>query len=341
MAVSPARLPADELSDRLFAFEPDADRVRVLDHYMRHRLADSVRYILQQADGQIEFPRDDADAFLARLESGPISPLAFSYYSDAVMAIEDDDLDSAGMALAGLIGSPAAKDEMVVTELGDRATDAAARQFASFIDSDPTIRFDIFPPSAEAAASCRSQIRGALALLDAGDPALAAEIRALLRQVVLAAGTEDPKAYTFDGASSFMMWGAIILNANRRDGDLGMVQMLAHESAHNLLFGIGSDEPLVNNSADELFSSPLRVDPRPMDGIYHATFVTARMHRAVKTLIDSGVLPESSRQQAATDLADNARRFHNGYGTVKAHGNLSPLGQSVMDAAAAYMATAD
>ncbi len=126
--------------------------------------------------------------------------------------------------------------------------------------------------------------------MESGDPALAAEIRTLLREIVLAAGSEDPKAMTFDGASAFMLWGAIIINANRRDGAVGMVQMLAHESAHNLLFGFSADGPLVENSAEELYSSPLRVDPRPMDGIYHATFVTARMHRAIKQLLDSGVL---------------------------------------------------
>ena len=51
--------------------------------------------------------------------------------------------------------------------------------------------------------------------------------------------------------------GAIILNANRNDGESGMVQMIAHETAHNLLFGIGSDSPLVLNEPDELYPSPL------------------------------------------------------------------------------------
>jgi hypothetical protein len=50
-----------------------------------------------------------------------------------------------------------------------------------------------------------------------------------------------------------------------------MVQMLAHESSHNLLFGFSADESLVENSPEELFPSPLRMDPRPMDGICHAT----------------------------------------------------------------------
>ena len=56
------------------------------------------------------------------------------------------------------------------------------------------------------------------------DPNLAAEIRAMLRDVILAAGTKEPSALTFDGASSFMLWGAIIINANRSDGTLGVAR---------------------------------------------------------------------------------------------------------------------
>jgi HEXXH motif-containing protein len=174
--------------------------------------------------------------------------------------------------------------------------------------------------------------------MQAGDPALAGEIRGLLREIILAAGTQDPKAMTFDGVSSFMLWGAIILNANRREGELSMVQKLAHESAHNLLFGFSADGSLVENDDDELFSSPLRPDPRPMDGIYHATFVTARMHRVIKRLVESGVLSAAQKESARKELDDNARLFQNGIATVNQQGKLTSLGKVVMQGASDYMA---
>lgn len=70
------------------------------------------------------------------------------------------------------------------------------------------------------------------------------------------------------------------------------------------------------NSPEELFPSPLRMDPRPMDGIYHATFVTTRMHRAVKGLIESGILSAAQKDIAEKDLIDNARLFASGIETV-------------------------
>ena len=142
---------------------------------------------------------------------------------------------------------------------------------------------------------------------------------------------------TFDGASAFMLWGAIIINSNRPEGALAMAQMLAHESAHNLLFGLSADDSLVENSPEELFASPLRVDPRPMDGIYHATFVTARMHRVVRRLSESGVLSSEMQGIAQKEMTDNARLFANGFETVQRHAKLTALGAALMEGASQYM----
>lgn len=327
--------PAD-----LHAFAPSAERVLFLDQRMRLRLHDSLRYIAGEARGQLELDDNAFKAFLSRLARQPASPLVFSFYSDVVLALEEDELEQAARLLREMMQLPPHPGPPNISALADPAQDATGRRYARFIDTDPSVPFQIFQPSAEAAAGCRAQIRAAFELMDAGDPELAAEIRALLREIVLAAGTEDPKAMTFDGASAFMLWGAIIINANRRDGALGMVQMLAHESSHNLLFGWSADESLVQNPPEALYPSPLRVDPRPMDGIYHATFVTARMYRAVRRLLDSGVLPVALREKARQELAQNAALFAKGMATVERHGELTPLGEAVIHGARDYMAAA-
>jgi len=338
--VSSISEPASPLvtPSNLNAFEPSAERIFFLDLRMRRRLADSLRHIWDQSHGCLAVPAEEFQKFLARLERQAVAPLTFSFYFDAVLAIEEDNLDQASRLLAEMIRLPAHPGGPLIAELRDPAQDAISRRYANFIDTDPTFRFEIFPPAPAAAATCRSQIQGAFALLDAGDPLLAAEIRALLREIILAAGSLDKNVMTFDGASSFMLWGAIIINANRKDGDLEMAQMLAHESAHNLLFGLSADGELVENSAEELFSSPLRKDPRPMDGIYHATFVTARMHRVVQRLVESGTLPAHLREKALKDLELNTRLFQQGITTVKQHGRLSPLGAAIMQGASDYMA---
>ena len=76
-----------------------------------------------------------------------------------------------------------------------------------------------------------------------------------------------------------------------------------------------------------------------MDGIYHATFVTARMHRVVRQLLESGVLDAAAKEKAQKDLAENARLFKQGIETVWKHAKLTPLGESVMWGASDYMAS--
>ncbi len=46
-----------------------------------------------------------------------------------------------------------------------------------------------------------------------------------------------------------------------------MAQMLAHGNAHNLLFSFCTDELVTLNDDSEPYTSPLRGDLRPLEGI--------------------------------------------------------------------------
>lgn len=333
--------PVLTASKNLHAFAPNADRARFLDQRMRERLAQSLRYIRSEANGQLGLECDSFEKFLAQLESRTVSPLAFTYYNESVLAIEEDNLERAARLLREMSELPAPESTLQIQELANPTIDFKAELYVRAIDTDPGMKFQVFPPPPHAATACREQINQALRLMQDGDPELAAEIPALLREIILAAGSEDPKAFTFDGGSSFMLWGAILINANRHDGELAMAQMLAHESAHNLLFGFSANGPLVENSGDELYPSPLRADPRPMDGIYHATFVTARMYRVMRTLLESGILTKDQQEKARKDLAEDARLFRIGIDTVQKHGRLTEVGEAVMQGAIDYMAAVE
>lgn len=99
------------------------------------------------------------------------------------------------------------------------------------------------------------------------------------------------------------------------------------------LFGLTIDEPLVLNDDRELFASPLRDDPRPMDGIYHATYVSARMHWAMAELLKCGKLGEEKAAQATDHLDANRRNFWSDYATVMPHARLSETGRLLLASA--------
>jgi len=318
--------------------DPDPARAQALDQRMRDRLADSLAYVATQAGAVLRAP--GIDSALTRLRAAPVDPLAFGAYYDLVLAIEAEDFAAAQRHLddALAFGEPCPQTRVIA--LGDPATDPAAARYARLYDTDPQAPFRLAPPAADVEAAARLRLAQAFDLLDRGYPRLAQEVRALLRVVILAAPDNTLRGLTFDGASSFMLWGAIALNAEGHSGAFDLAQALVHESGHNLLFGLAADGPLVDDDGEARYASPLRADPRPLDGILHATFVCARMHEAVRVLVASGTLARADAVQAERDLRAHADAFRDGFETVHRHARLTPLGREVLDEASRAMAAA-
>lgn len=322
------------------AFEPDASRAAALDRAMLAGLGDSLDHIGEQAAGRLRFD-EEAFADLARhLRAGERHPPAtFGRYYDLVECIAADDQPGAERLMAEIAASRPVPPGLHVLPIGDPALADVADLYRRRMNSDPGIAFSFLDPPPDSIRPFQARFAAAMALLDRALPALSGEVRGLLSQVVLATHA-DGDAYRFDGGSAYTLWGTLFLNARFHETTVAMVEVIAHESAHTLLFGMAIDEPLVFNPDDELFASPLRVDPRPMDGIFHATFVSARMHWVMTRLAASGLLDagevEAAREAAAADRVN----FLSGYETVAAHAQLSANGDGLMRNAAAYMRTA-
>jgi len=74
-----------------------------------------------------------------------------------------------------------------------------------------------------------------------------------------------------------------------------------------------------------------------MDGIVHATYVTARMHYALARLLAAGSLSGDEQEMARKRLESHERNFESGMVTVDRDGELTPLGHRVMQSARIYM----
>ncbi len=221
----------------------------------------------------------------------------------------------------------------------------AARGHAGLIDEILDLRMGedsekFHPITPEAADAFWPLVQDGLALLRAGVPDLAGEIEAILSRFLFAQA--PPGARTeFDGASHFQFWGLLLLNPKHHRTPLAVAEVLAHEAGHSLLFGLTVHEPLVLNPDHQRYASPLRADPRPMDGIYHATFVSARMAYAMERLADSGVLTEAEAAQARKEAAKDRSNFEKGLSVVEADGDLTETGRAIMDNAIAWIRTGE
>jgi hypothetical protein len=81
------------------------------------------------------------------------------------------------------------------------------------------------------------------------------------------------------GLTDTRVFGEIYIRTPRDhvNAELYYVEHIVHEASHTYLNCLMASDPLLLNSPEEKFTSPLRADLRPMYGVYHATFVAARM----------------------------------------------------------------
>jgi HEXXH motif-containing protein len=318
-----------------WALAPSAARADAIDEGLRLRLAGSLAYLADLAG--IDRDPDVLAGLETKLRTGPVSPWVFCLYSRLVAELAKDG-DGAAETFAALVRAgdlPA--DPGTVPFLDPAIEDSWWDHYRVLLDTDPRRPFRPQACSPALFTLCRQEIAGALALMQQADPVLYAEVSKLLRMIVLAAPESPDLDHLFNGASTFFVWGGTFLNAGLRRTPISLVDLLVHEGSHVLLFGLAAENALVRNSGDERYSSPLRSDPRPIDGIFHACFVAARVHLAMSRLLASGALEPEHVEET------EYRRDHNGnaarisLGVLDEHARLTEHGANVLGSIRTYL----
>jgi len=315
----------------LTQFVPNGDRARVLDRRMHDELANSLAHLAEASEAALPEVSKRLGAVAQAVRAGRrVRPQVFRAYFLLVQALVDEDQSRIDRLV------------QVIEDTEDRA-ESLKRTYFGKPDADQ-LCLDLIgdgmrmaPISAEQAEAFFTLLDEGFALAKEGLPDLHDEVRAIVHEILLARAPSGDKM-EFDGASHYQFWGLLMLNPKHHKTPLAVVEVLAHEASHSLLFGMTIEEPLVLNPDSELFESPLRLDPRPMDGIYHATYVSARMAWAMETLAESGCLSTEDRQRALEMAAQDRQNYEKGLSVVDAHGRLSDTGRIILDDARAWIA---
>jgi hypothetical protein len=325
-------------NEQLLYFHPEPERGRFLYLRVKERLAHSFRQIADASSSVAEIDETHLSAFLDSVSrSRKVSPRFFAIYHEMLVAVDQDDIDSLSSLFAELVAPDSPSDGVPSYNLTDEDLGLGnAARYQRWADLDPKNPLSLVPLSSSEYVRIAATASDAFALMDAGAPEVSGELRSLLAEVVFAGGAIGDKLM-FHGISSFYLWGTILINAESHKTPLELVQTLAHESSHMHLFAVALDSPLVNNPEEERYQSPLRIDPRPMDGIYHATYVTARMHYVLSRLLASGVLSPAQAEEAKASSANHVKSYREGYDVVSSHGDLTELGQALLRSANDYM----
>jgi hypothetical protein len=320
---------------RRWDLPPDSARVAAIDAALRGRLSASLDYLGEIVLARTGQSLPELSQLRARLSQGPVSPWLFCLYSKLVAELSKNGAVSDGFEqMVKAASSPAEgsaiayRDPVISPVWWDH--------FHRLLDTDRQRPFNFERPEPEIYARCESDIQAALALLQRTDPKLLDEFRNLARLIVLATpGSENG----FNGASTFFLWGGILINARVRRSPIVMIDLLVHESSHVLLFGIAAEEPLTCNPGTERYASPVRPDPRPIDGIFHACFVTTRVHLAMNRLLETGLLSPQEADEALERRDYNGNAARVSLELLDLHADLTPTGSQVLDALHDYWAS--
>jgi len=313
----------------LSPFLPDPAGARRIDADVRRRVGESLESVAGALAPDVPESRHLA-RLVAALRAGPVRPGVIAIYSDVVSAIAEGD----ETALRGALASAAAFDRLsdpgscrpATLRDGDLGPGMAA-SYRRHADDDPAVPLDISAIDAATLAAAADALRAATRLVEAAAPDLAAEVAALVREVVFAANGEGGPA--FGGATTFYLWGATLLNVEAIGDVPRLAENLVHEAAHARLLGATHGRPLVLNPPQDRFASPLRPDARPMDGIVHANYVIARLHYLARRAMEG--------EERATRLAEYGRLFDAGDLIVAEEARFTAEGAALYGAARDYM----
>lgn len=229
--------------------------------------------------------------------------------------------------------SEAGRARVVAWTEADLSTSERALLQAAFQD-DIGLTSDLQAPAPEIVEQMRGRIGRAMEALRRIMPLWAQEFEALVALIVLA----ETESGNFAGASAFPAWGAILVNPRSQVTDLDLVVTLIHESSHLKLFSAYLNDEIVLNDPNEVYSSPLRREARPMNGIYHAAFVLARMVSFMCNLRGTGQASAViGTGIAALDTMINSAvlGFEAAYDVIATQGQMTSLGRVIIEEAAA------
>lgn len=320
-----------------YRFLPCAETARRNDQMMHDKLVSSLRYLADcMAPIDPTLPRK-FEAWITQLPKRTrLAPVVFGAYYDIVSALEADRTQIAQKEFERVLLAQHVAENIQICHLTRDHTRLESRRIRRFMGSPETGASGIRQPKTAQAREFAKQLDEALNWIEKKLPDLFGEIRALIREIILV-GPAGNKHSAFEGGTCFRLWGALVLNAERDVTVPELVTTVAHESGHAALFGFCQDEMLVENPDTELHWSPIRQDDRPLEGIFHAAFVSARMVWALRHMLASKDFGAQARRSMEMDVAEATKVYQESVSIVQTAGKLTKTGSAILASTEAYM----
>lgn len=311
---------------RLHAGSPES-----LDQKVRLRLAKSLDSLWHQTAPRLEPELSARQRLLDRIRECAQHPRVFARYYDLALALKSARIMDARHISDGLLELPEQARHPGTFAFAPETLGEDFDRFSRLLFAEEGLSRPLAAPDVMRFEATRRRLSEARDLIQEIDPEAAAEVAQLWPQIYLAR-PEQVGRVRFAGVTSFMTWGAGVMNVEAFDDSFVVATFLVHETTHSLLFALGCDEALVRNPLAESYSSPLRRDPRPMDGIFHATVVCARTFDFHRRCLDRHILDAARRVQVESRIGSVRSSYAAGRKVIDEHGQLSERARRLLEA---------
>jgi len=317
-------------------FYPSIERAKQSDSEQRKSLANTIDYLFDLYGEYFKLDVERGKNLANRLRAEPLDRNIYANYWQLLSGIDNQDEECVKESFDELLTHETSDNPLRICSFSNDQGDPLMSRYAKILTSESDTPLPLMPPPNDLSSTASKTAREALDLIREASPELHDEITWMLHDIVFAVGN-IAEGYDFDGGTNMFLWGVIFVNAEGNQKRLKLAQTITHESCHNLIFGYQLNDPLTKNAPGSRYPSPLRDDLRPMDGIYHATIVTARMHFVTKKLLEANSLTSDEQETAETDLREFQTIFANGVETVETHAELTDMGRELLEHSKEYM----
>ncbi|MDJ0685420.1 MAG: HEXXH motif-containing putative peptide modification protein [Alphaproteobacteria bacterium] len=273
-------------------------------------------------------------AIESRVSIGDLAPEVFGLYYEACFKMLDGDVDGAGDIIDEIACMPFYGAEELQVHALDHPDIAHMRElFLSRLDLRG--EFALSAPTANS-VEVERRLTDALSVLRRSLPDLYGEMSVLIRRIILVGSSPIGKA--FDGAAVYQLWRLLFLNENRLTDRLSLIETLVHEEAHIFLFGHTIETALTLNGSNERHYSAIRDEKRPIDGIFHAMIVNARIVWAFSLMRKrDDIFTPTELGRMAQIIRRHEFMYAQHKSVIHNHARLSEIGRRIFSDADAYM----
>jgi len=320
-------------------FRPDAEAMFGVRAAIESRLVDSLHYLVDELE---PLPADIATACrggLARLTSPVLDPALHGLHADmrgAALRADKPAYDTARRVFSewrfDAVAPRAGNGTPAIRSLAEGDYDSVRRRIltAGFAD-DVGLTTQLVAPPAEILSTEVPTIGRACRLAAELAPDWFDEFSQLVSEIILATNAAAMAERNFAGGSVFDLFGALLVNPTYRTDIAHYLMTIIHESSHLRLFCYHLDDEVVLNDDVARYHSPLRRQLRPMEGIFHAMWVSARMAVFGHELLARAARGELMSPDEVSLLRDQVGSaiiaFRDGHFVVQEHADLTDLGQ--------------